>query len=330
MSSTYLDLIEERQKAVEGILRAGHIPAGMELFTAASKSQWRVIEGWIKESDVLMLILGGKYGSIETESGKSFTQLEYEFALKHNIPVFALILNDQYLANKKSKDINLKVYEYEVENAQVEKYNSFKGLVKSNLVSFIGDINQISTEVVLSLQDFVRNDESEYKFRGWIRGNDIKIEQVKDSSGSNKLFQMDEAFLNKLINEIESGYFIDTINHIANQCSYESESKMKITEFIYFSQQPSTRFFNQEVQDLYNKLIEKLSEYSSFLSVHFFVRKNVDRLYLYPDLNIDFTHADKEARDRYDYYADKLYEISKDTIKEISDFVHEAKFTLYR
>lgn len=48
VSSTYQDLIEERQKAVEGILRAGHIPAGMELFTAASKSQWKVIEEWKK------------------------------------------------------------------------------------------------------------------------------------------------------------------------------------------------------------------------------------------------------------------------------------------
>lgn len=57
VSSTYLDLKDERQKAVEGILRAGHIPAGMELFTAASKSQWQIIEEWIKESDILFLIL---------------------------------------------------------------------------------------------------------------------------------------------------------------------------------------------------------------------------------------------------------------------------------
>lgn len=34
VSSTYLDLIEERQSAVEAILEAGHIPAGMELFKA--------------------------------------------------------------------------------------------------------------------------------------------------------------------------------------------------------------------------------------------------------------------------------------------------------
>jgi hypothetical protein len=34
VSSTYEDLKEERQVAVESILTAGHIPAGMELFAA--------------------------------------------------------------------------------------------------------------------------------------------------------------------------------------------------------------------------------------------------------------------------------------------------------
>jgi len=34
VSSTFSDLIKERQAAVEAILTAGHIPAGMELFTA--------------------------------------------------------------------------------------------------------------------------------------------------------------------------------------------------------------------------------------------------------------------------------------------------------
>ena len=36
ISSTYTDLIEERQAAVEAILDAGHIPAGMELFKAGN------------------------------------------------------------------------------------------------------------------------------------------------------------------------------------------------------------------------------------------------------------------------------------------------------
>jgi len=38
VSSTYRDLKPERQAAVEAILKAGHIPAGMELFSAGSES----------------------------------------------------------------------------------------------------------------------------------------------------------------------------------------------------------------------------------------------------------------------------------------------------
>ena len=58
VSSTFIDMKDERQAAVEAILQAGHIPAGMELFTAGNKSQWEVIKRWIKESDAFMLVLG--------------------------------------------------------------------------------------------------------------------------------------------------------------------------------------------------------------------------------------------------------------------------------
>jgi hypothetical protein len=52
VSSTYTDLHEERQAAVEAILTAGHIPAGMELFAAGDESQMSVIKRWIDESDI--------------------------------------------------------------------------------------------------------------------------------------------------------------------------------------------------------------------------------------------------------------------------------------
>jgi CRP-like cAMP-binding protein len=47
----------ERQAVVEAILKAGHIPAGMELFAAGDESQLETIYRWIDESDVFMLIL---------------------------------------------------------------------------------------------------------------------------------------------------------------------------------------------------------------------------------------------------------------------------------
>lgn len=178
VSSTYLDLIEERQKAVEGILRAKHIPAGMELFVPSNKTQWSIIEEWIKDSDLLLLILGGKYGSIEPDSGKSYTQLEYEYALLNKIPVFSIVLNKQFLANKKSRNVGLEIYEHEVTNPFLENYNSFKRTVMSNYISEVEDINQISTEVSLALQEFINRDSTEYYFRGWIRGEE-RIDSVK-------------------------------------------------------------------------------------------------------------------------------------------------------
>ncbi|MDK8182026.1 DUF4062 domain-containing protein [Paenibacillus sp. UMB4589-SE434] len=329
VSSTFLDLKDERQKAVEGILRAGHIPAGMELFTAASKSQWKVIEDWIKESDILMLIFGGKYGTVEPESGKSYTQLEYEFALKNNIPVFALVLNDQFLANKKSADISLKVYEHEVDKPEIEKYKMFKALVESNLVRFIGNISEISTEVVLSLNDFNSKDSDEYHFRGWIRGTDVEASSVNGGQqGNSKLFMMDEELLNKVINKIEEESFIDIIEDISTYCSYNSENTKKIDELIYFSKEPSARFFNSTIQSLFVKLVTKLDAFTDFTGIHFFPKN--DRLYLYPELNIDLTYVDEEGRKRYDKYYSELSRISRETIQEIRDFIYQSRIALYK
>src|ERR1700751_4385994 len=92
VSSTYSDLREERQAAVEAILTAGHIPAGMELFAAGDQSQMNVIKRWIDESDVFLLILGGRYGSIDPKSKKSYIQLEYEYACEMGKALFAVVI----------------------------------------------------------------------------------------------------------------------------------------------------------------------------------------------------------------------------------------------
>src|SRR5450759_3206039 len=103
VSSTYSDLIKERQAAVEAILSAGHIPAGMELFAAGDESQMEAIKQWIDESDVFLLILGGRYGSIEPKSGKSYIHLEYEHALSKGKPLFACVIADAALQDASTK-----------------------------------------------------------------------------------------------------------------------------------------------------------------------------------------------------------------------------------
>ena len=162
VSSTYEDLQEERQAAVEAILSAGHIPAGMELFAAGDRSQMEVIERWIDESDVFLLILGGRYGSIEPESGKSYIALEYEYAQKQGKPFFAVVIENDYL-EEKVKQCGSAVLAKE----HTIQWNEFRNVVTKKLVRFFRDPRDIKLAVHETLADFSRRDE----LVGWIPGD---------------------------------------------------------------------------------------------------------------------------------------------------------------
>lgn len=160
ISSTYTDLIDERQSAVEAVLDAGHIPAGMELFKAG-KSQMKTIQRWIDESDVYMLILGGRYGSVEEESGFSYTELEYKYALSKNMPVFAIVLDNSFLHIKASSTDNV------FEKRSKSKYNSFKKFVETKIVYHVSNIDQIASCIKSQLNDIMIDDE--YDLVGWVK-----------------------------------------------------------------------------------------------------------------------------------------------------------------
>ncbi len=65
ISSTFLDLIDERQTVLRAVLELDHMPAGMELFPAADESAWQLIRDVIDGSDYYVLIIGGRYGSLD-------------------------------------------------------------------------------------------------------------------------------------------------------------------------------------------------------------------------------------------------------------------------
>ncbi len=162
VSSTYTDLIEERQAAVQAILDAGHIPAGMELFKAG-KSQMKTIRKWIDDSDVYMLILGGRYGSIEEDSGLSYTELEYRYAISKNMPVVAIVLDDSFLFTKAASDSKDSIFEKD----NIDKYETFKKFVQTSIVKFAKNIDNISFIISTQLNHIL--DDPEYDLIGWIR-----------------------------------------------------------------------------------------------------------------------------------------------------------------
>ncbi|WP_257225467.1 DUF4062 domain-containing protein [Acinetobacter sp. YH12072] len=185
ISSTYTDLLDERQAAVEAILQAGHIPAGMELFTSSNQSQWDIIKRWIDESDIYMLILGGRYGSIETKSGKSYTHLEYEYALSIKKPLFVIVIKDEALNQKTVA---------QVENQNPEKLKKFKKKVLSSMCEFFIDTKDIQLAVHKCLGKIIQDND----LIGWVRGNQqnegLASELVRLNEENRKLREENENF----------------------------------------------------------------------------------------------------------------------------------------
>lgn len=164
VSSTFVDLKEERQAAVEAILSTGNIPAGMELFSAGDESQMSVIKRWIDESDIYLLILGGRYGSVDASTGKSYTQLEYEYAIEQKKPLFAIVINERIIEER------VKLFGIAfIEQDFAKELKAFRIEVLKNLVRFWDDTKDIKIAIHETLSEFAYRKD----LIGWIRGDNF-------------------------------------------------------------------------------------------------------------------------------------------------------------
>jgi len=93
VSSTYEDLKEERQHVIQALLETKCIPLGMELFPAASVEQWELIKRVIEECDYYIVIVAGRYGSLNRD-GKSYTEMEFDYALQIGKPILGFCHKD--------------------------------------------------------------------------------------------------------------------------------------------------------------------------------------------------------------------------------------------
>lgn len=161
LSSTYDDLRLERQQATQSILALGHLPAGMELFPASDLSQWELIKRVIIESDYYVVIVAGRYGSVHPETGVSFTEMEYDFALENDIPVLGFVKND-------ISCLPLKFSE-STEDGR-ESLDGFRAKVLQRHCNIYAEPGEIGSKVMQSLVT-----ETRIKPRlGWVRANQAR------------------------------------------------------------------------------------------------------------------------------------------------------------
>ena len=156
ISSTFVDLEAERRSVIESVLNLGHIPVGMEAFQASDDTQWDYIKRRIDESDYYVVIVGERYGS--EEKGKSYTQMEYEYAIAQGVPVAAFLLDP--IARKSWPSDK-------VEFAKKDKVEKFRKLCQKKLVKFWKNGDELGARVSMALNELMRQKPR----TGWVRAD---------------------------------------------------------------------------------------------------------------------------------------------------------------
>lgn len=182
ISSTYEDLKNERQALMGVALENNFIPVGMEQFHAAPTSQWNVITKMIDECDFYLLVIGGRYGSIDEEAGISYTEKEYNYAKDKGLPVLVLI--------KESSEIT--EIEQDIGDGKYDKYAKMKMLEKfrnrvkndGNTIDFFTDINSLKYKASPTFRNAINYVDD---YAGWVRYRDIVDVINEEAEGRNKV-----------------------------------------------------------------------------------------------------------------------------------------------
>ncbi|GJL86515.1 MAG: hypothetical protein DHS20C03_02240 [Minwuia thermotolerans] len=174
VSSTFRDLIDERQDAIRNILDLKHIPAGMELFPAADIEQLEYIKKVIDECDYYLLIVGGRYGSMDPD-GMSYTEREYDYAVETGKIVLAFVHSNPATIPVGKSDVDPKV---------VEALNGFREKVMTGRLVKSWATRQELEPLVLKSLIHAFND---FPQIGWIRGDSAATDVILEQS--NKALQ---------------------------------------------------------------------------------------------------------------------------------------------
>lgn len=171
VSSTYVDLKEPRDLVIKAILEMGHIPVGMEMFSAADEEQWSIIQRQIDQSDYYVLIMANRYGSV-TDENISFTEKEFDYARSRGIPCLGFVLDSSTPWPSNLTDTN---------PDQVLALNLFREKVKQRPVSFWKNNDDLYGKCSIALMKaFVA-----YPREGWIRAS-----QYSDSTLTSELTRL--------------------------------------------------------------------------------------------------------------------------------------------
>ncbi|MGW8126774.1 DUF4062 domain-containing protein [Staphylococcus xylosus] len=267
ISSTYVDLIDERQKVVESVLECSNIPAGMELFTGENIEQWEIIKDWIDESDVFILLLGGRYGTLTFDKDISYIEKEYNYAQEQKIPTYVFILSETYLHAKRAANPHVDIFE---ENNK-DKYDVFKDKLLQGYTQInINSIDELKYLVNRTLINGKKNWSG-----GWIKNDNSNGDIInKKKNRDIELYKNQKGDLVKVKNIIKSNY--------ENDSAISIHSMIELKHFCehYGDKDPIKKYSDQMIQSNVDNMLQSITEYIDIVENH--------KIYLFDEVHFKF------------------------------------------
>ena len=274
ISSTSQDLGAVRDVLIQTTLRCGHFPSAMELFIAGGARDMEYIEDCIRKSDIFVILVGARYGSEVEGSGKTYTQLEYELAIKHEKPILAFLVNDNEYVKERGKleegDPERK-HDDDLRNFR-EKVRQHPGGVGRVIVQFFGleATDKLAATYELELQAAIRKLGGK---GGWIRSELYDVLEkgliLGERVGENPFFRR----------------FVDRLNafNVLSERTIDKVPHLKRAIADYFLDQYLGRMIESGIRNLFFESGSSIA----FLSEAFIKRLPEDWMReVYRDLNI--------------------------------------------
>lgn len=166
ISSTFKDLVEERRAVTQTLLEADCIPSGMDLFPASNSEKWDLIKGVIDLCDYYVVIVGGRYGSVDDAEQLSYTEMEFDYAVKTKKPVMGFLHGDPGKLPGDKLDLDKELR---------EKLDTFRDKIEKKMVKYWHKPGDLPGQVALAIMQIRKS----HPAVGWIRASEAMTPAVK-------------------------------------------------------------------------------------------------------------------------------------------------------
>jgi hypothetical protein len=205
ISSVFRELKSERKALEAEIHKLQDLFVGMEYFGSDPRTPAEYCAKMVQESNLFVGLFGGDYGSVDENSQKSFTQIEYDTAKDERIPCLIYIKSN--IAGEKESNQRIKDPRF---HALIER------LHKEQIVHTFKDINDLKLQFLI---DFIK----------MLRGPlfDKAIPQPQGPISIDALHSLTKALIKEQIKVVGQDKYIPEL--YTNR-----ESEEKINTFIQF------------------------------------------------------------------------------------------------